>query len=235
MRPFRWTRAAVIAVLPLLAAVPAPLSAQDGACAFDVCGLRLQRHAVFRGPGDDRVASANGPYPDLRFLLAAGDSVALLAAEALDLAERSVVARHVVYLGYAPGAVLLYGADLNGGVRESTLWAAGASLVVGYVAAILGGRWHSRVAPALSGAVWRYNRAVAAGEVTGAPLALPPLEPAHHGRTGLVRGVAAGTVVGIVLANRNRAGDDPSVEAFVLPWGGAAAGWLVGRLVPRRR
>lgn len=235
MRPLRPIRAALIAVLPLLAAAPAPLSGQDGACAFDVCGLRLQRHAVFRGPGDDRVASAHGPYPDLRFLLAAGDSVALLAAEALDLAERSVVARNVAHLGLAPVAVLVYGADLNDDLPESMLWTVGASTVVGYVAAIVGGRWNSRVAPALSGAVWRYNRAVAAGEVTGAPPALPPLEPAHHGRTGLVQGVAAGTLAGIVLADRARPGDDPWVEAFVLPWGGAAVGWVVGRLFPRRR
>ena len=218
-------------------AVPgSPATAQDGACGFDRCGLRLQHHAVFRGPGDDRVASARGFYPDLRFLLAADDSVALLAAEALDLAERSILARQVAVLGLAPALVLYQPFDQNGDVRESTLWVSGAAGIIGYVAAMLGTRWDTRLDPALSRAVWHYNRAVAAGEVTGAPPALPHLEPAHHGRTGLMWGLATGTVVGSFLAGRNRTGDDDlTFDALVLPWGGAAAGWLVGRLVPRRR
>lgn len=222
------------ALTALLMTLASPLVAQAPAvCTFDRCGLRVQDREVYRGPGEDLVATTESVYPDVRFLVAAGDSAAVLAGDALHYAQRAVIAAGVASAAFAPAVVLLFEPRPTSDVISDEAWTALGLMVGGYVAAIIGDRWRRRVGAPLSRAVWHYNRAVVAGEVPGEPPELAPLHPADFGRTGLQWGLAAGTAAGFLIARHGPAGEDLWLEGFGLPWAGAAAGWLVGRLIRR--
>ena len=224
------------ALLAAGAAAATSAAAQEGSCTFERCGLRAQGTSVFRGLGDDLVVRTGSHYPDVRFLEAAGDSIAMLGRAARADAERAIVAAGVAGMLWAPAAVLIYGPGLHGVVDDAPTaetWTALGMMVAGYIPVMLSSRWRERVPGLLSRAVWRYNRAVAAGAVSGHPPELPPLDPAHFGRTGFKWGLLAGVVAASFLTRNARPDEDVWIEGFVVPWAGAAAGWVAGRMVPR--
>ena len=227
-----------VLVLTLLAAAPplaaAPLAAQSALpCDFERCGLRIQGRTVHRGPAHDPVATAGTTYPDLRFLIAAGDSVEILARDAVAHLDRATAAHAIAALAIAPSATLVYGSTDWLDHHENEGWTALGLVAAGYIAAFIGSRAWRRADEPLSRAVWHYNRAVVSGDVPGTPPPLPPLDPAHFGRTGFGIGLVTGATVGMIVVRGAAPDESVWVPGFAYPWAGAAAGWLVGRLIPR--
>ena len=217
----------------LLVALAAPLTAQSiEPCDFDRCGLRTQGLSVVRGPGGDRVAGLGPLYADLRFLEAAGDSAAILARTAARAHERSQLAGALGSVALIPLYTTMF-ATVDGWRSGDVSWTSVGLASAGFIVEYFAVRWDRPVSGSFSRAVWWYNRDVAAGEVYDESPPLPPLDPDHFGRAGLVWGAALGMAGGNALARHTSPDREPLLELLALPAATAGVGWLIGRAIDR--